>query len=271
VNVQLQSAPYRVMVPPMRRGMGQTVTTGGGGGVAALAGGALSSASAVTAAVMIAAGVSGPAAPLVAALGAVLGPLIAKFNGCGQTCIVATSDVNAVGTQMTAAFEQYMEAPVHYASAQQAFLILFNTLMQQLQQACSNPALGTAGQNCIADNSPNACQWKASPGGWSQGANGWTYTYWGAAGSGNSCWNPYTGIYDMVANDPTVVPDGTAVSGGTPTVGTNSTTFAAPVAATGTTTASTGVSLPNLTSLLPTSTEGWLVLGAVALGLVLLL
>lgn len=260
------------MLPPMRRGMGQTVTTGGGGGVAALAGGALSSASAVTSAVLLAVGaVAPPIAALIAVLGATLGPLIAKFSGCGQTCIVATSDVNAVGTQMTAAFQQYMQAPVHYASAQQAFLILFNTLMQQLQQACSNPALGQAGQNCIADNSPNACQWKASPGGWSQGANGqWTYTYWGAAGSGNSCWNPYTGIYDMVANDPTVVPDGTAVSGGTPTVGTNSTTFATPVVATGSTT-SAGISLPNLTSLLPSSAEGWLVLGAVALGLVLLL
>jgi len=163
---------------------------------------------ATTAAFDVGALFAGPAAPIVAAIGNFLGPLIAKFNGCGQTCVEAANIANQIGTPMTQAFQAYMSAPVHYYSAQQTFLNLFNQLMAALNQACGNPALGTAGQNCIADNSPSACHWKAAPGGWTQNSDGsWTYTYWGAAGSGTSCWNPYVGIYDEVLNDPTVVPD----------------------------------------------------------------
>jgi hypothetical protein len=222
------AGPYRVMLPP-HRGMGEVSQ---GGSVAQLAGGALTAATSLTAGILAVIPGMQPVAALVASIGAVLGPLISKFSGCGQTCVVATSDVNQVGAAMTQAFQIYMSAPVHYASVQAAFLSQFDQLMAALQSACSNPSLGAAGQACIADNSPTACKWKASPGGWSQNSDGtWTYTYWGAAGSGNSCWNPYTGIRDMVANDPTVVPDGTAVSGGATTVGSNSTTFATPVAA----------------------------------------
>jgi hypothetical protein len=157
---------------------------------------------AVTAAFDVGALFAGPAAPIVAAIGNFLGPLIAKFNGCGQTCVEATQIANSVGTPMTQAFQAYMSADVHYYSAQQTFLNLFNQLMAALQKACSNPALGTAGQNCISDNSPNACHWKTSPGGWINGQ----FVYWGAAGSGDECWNPYL-MYQAVLNDPTVVPD----------------------------------------------------------------
>lgn len=262
MNVALkQSAAYRVMLPSHRRGMG---TTGGGGTTSQLAAGATSAAGSV---LITIAPFTGPAAPIIAAIGGIMmaaSKIIAEFNGCGETCIEATAVVNQVGSAMTQAFQTYMSAPIHYISTQQAFLSYFTQLMTQLQAACGNPSLGTAGQNCIADNSPNACKWKASPGGWSQNSDGtWKYTYWGAAGSGDSCWNPYTGIYDMVLNDPTVVPDGTATAGGTPSVGTNSTTFATPTPVPPTTQAA----LPNLTSLLPSSNEGWLVLAGVGLAL----
>ena len=167
---------------------------------------------------------------------------------------------------MTQAFQIYMSAPIHYQSVQTAFLNYFDQLMASFQQACSNPSLGAAGQACISDNSATACKWKASPGGWNQNSNGtWTYTYWGAAGSGDSCWNPYMGIRDVVASDPTVVPDGTAVSGGATTVGSDSTTFATPIAATPTASAS----LSNLFSGL--STTDLVIGGLIVLGLAMAL
>lgn len=157
---------------------------------------------AVTAAFDVGALFAGPAAPVVTAIGNFIGPLIARFNGCGQTCVEATQIANSVGTPMTQAFHAYMDAPLHYYSSQQTFLNLYNQLMTALRNACSNPQLGQAGQNCIADNSPNACHWKTSPGGWINGE----FVWWGAAGSGNECWNPYL-MYQAVLQDPTVVPD----------------------------------------------------------------
>lgn len=224
----LATRPYRVMLP--RHGMGATVEVSQGGSIAQYAGGALQAGTSIAAAALLATGVGAPIAGLVAALGNVLGPLISRFSGCGQTCVIATQDVNQVGSAMTQAFNIYMSAPVHYQSVQAAFLQYFDQLMAALQQACGNPQLGAAGQACLSDNSPNACKWKSSPGGWTSNGDGtYTYTAAGPAGSGDTCWNPYTGIRDIVANDPTVVPDGTAVSGGAPVVGTNSTTYAAPV------------------------------------------
>jgi hypothetical protein len=211
-------------------GLGAAITNGS---AAQIAGSSVEAAGSVASSALTAVGVPAPIANLVSAIANILGPVISSFDGCGATCTQATAYANQAGAAMGSAFQTYMEAPVHYYSAQQIFLTLFNTIMSQLQTACSNPALGSAGRACIADNSPNACKWTASPGGWSQDVTGaWVYTYWGAAGSGTACWNPYTGIYDEVANDPTVVPDGTAVSGGPVTVGTNSTTFAAPVVVT---------------------------------------
>jgi hypothetical protein len=193
-------------------------------------GASVTAAADTAAAALLATGVGAPVAAVVAAVGNLLGPIIDKFSGCGSTCTQATAIANSIGTPMAQAFQAYMNAPVHYYSAQQSFLVLFNQLMTSLNNACSNPALGTAGKNCIADNSPTACQWKASPGGWSQNAAGqWTYTYWGAAGSGSACWNPYTGIYDEVLNDPTVVPDPVAGASTTPTAaGTTGSVSAAP-------------------------------------------
>jgi hypothetical protein len=172
----------------------------------------------------------GPAGPIVAAIGNALGSIISMFHGCGSTCTRATAIANQVGSAMTTAFNAYMNAPVHYYSTQQAFIAYFQQLMSALNQSCGNAALGQAGKNCISENSQSACQWKASPGGWSQNGDGtWRYTYWGANGSGGACWNPWTGIYNMVANDPTVVADGTVTSGGNPVQGSNYIDFATPI------------------------------------------
>lgn len=129
------------------------------------------------------------------------------FKGCGQTCVEATSIANQAGTIISQAFNAYMASPIHYASMQQAFLALFDSTTAAMDQACSDPSLGAAGQACISDRQRGSCKWKVNAFGWQQNNGVWTYIPAGAAGSGNTCWDPYVGIRDPVANDPTVVPD----------------------------------------------------------------
>lgn len=147
-------------------------------------------------------------AAIVAAIGNALGPVIAMFNGCGQTCVLATQDINQIGAAMTQAFHAYMDAPVHYESGRAAFISYFNQLIAAVKQACGNPQLGQAGRDCISENTdPSACHWKASPGGWNPpNSPNATYTWWGPSGSGTACWNPFVMLNDVI-NDPTVVPD----------------------------------------------------------------
>jgi len=153
------------------------------------------------------------AGPIAAAVVAVGMALANAFSGCGQTCVQATNIANQVEPLLDQNLQAYLSAPVHYASLQAAALNNFTTTWNALQQACSNPSLAAAGQRCITDRQAGACTWKASPGGWSQGSDGtWSYTPWGAAGSGSSCWNWFVGYHDPIANDPTVVPDPSPVT-----------------------------------------------------------
>lgn len=162
--------------------------------------GALTAASAVGVATGIGAAVVG-----LIAISKVIYDLV---QGCGETCIAASNIANQVGDQISQAMHLYMSQPVHYESMQTAYLNLFDTAWAQLQNMCSNPQLGSAGQACISDRQAGACKWTSSPGGWNQNPDGtWTYTWAGPAGSGTACWNYFNGMRDPVANDPTVVPD----------------------------------------------------------------
>lgn len=148
--------------------------------------------------------VAGPIAAGIAAIGLALANV---FSGCGQTCVEASNLANQAEPLLLQNLQAYMSAPVHYASMQAAALNNFNLTWTALEQACSNPQLGSAGQACIADRQQGGCHYKTSPGGWQQGPNGWTYVSPGAAGSGSTCWNWFVGYHDPIANDPTVVPD----------------------------------------------------------------
>jgi hypothetical protein len=142
------------------------------------------------------------------ALGALAQVLIKEFSGCGQSCIVASNDANKYEPYLQQNLQAYLSSPIHYASLQQAALNNFDTIWTALRTACSDPNLGQAGQRCISDRQPGACQWKASPGGWAQDSTGnWKYTAAGSSGSGDQCWNWFVGYRDPIANDPTVVPD----------------------------------------------------------------
>lgn len=173
---------------------------------AATAGGLLAGLSAMGA-LSPAFAIAGPIGAAVAALTSIGLAIANVFSGCGQTCIEATNIANQVGAYIDQAFYAYMNAPVHYASMQKAYLTLFDSTWAAMVKACSDPTLGAAGQRCISDRQAGSCAYQTSPGGWSQGPNGWTYTDYGANGSGTTCWNSFIGRRDPVANDPTVVPD----------------------------------------------------------------
>lgn len=126
------------------------------------------------------------------------------FKGCGQSCIQATSIVTQAQSILAQMLATYVGTPVRYASMQAQALAIFDQTWQSVLAACGNPQLGAAGQHCITDRQAGACTWKASPGSWNSDGS---YTSWGPAGSGTSCWNWFSGIRDMIANDPFVQPD----------------------------------------------------------------
>ncbi len=174
----------------------------------------------------------------IAGLAAIATVLIKDFSGCGQTCVIASQDANKYGDLMTQNLNAYLSSPIHYASLQTAALNNFDALWAVLSRACSDPSLGTAGQNCIGDRQQGACKWKSSPGGWSQVNGLWHYTAPGPAGSGDTCWNYFIGMRDPIANDPGVVPD--PVPGGS----NNVTTQVSTVSGTVTSVDSSSIPLP---------------------------
>jgi hypothetical protein len=164
------------------------------------------------------------------------------FKGCGQTCTEATSIANQADTLLAQNVDAYTSSSVRYQSMQTAALNTFDTTWAALQAACGQASLGQAGVNCINERASTGCQWKASQGGWNSDGS---FTPWGAAGSGDVCWNWFVGMRDPIANDPFVQPDPTSATAST----------------TATTTATTST----------TSDETLLLIGAAILAAVLLL
>lgn len=188
-----------------RRRLGVGTLTPGQNQIAGIA------ATAATTVTSILVGLSVIGGPVGAAIAGLVGIGIAVanlFGGCGQTCVAATHIADQAGALIDQAYNYYMNSPAHYVSMQQAYLTLFDGTWNALQHACSDPALGAAGQRCISDRARGSCAYKVAPFGWQQDANGkWTWVEAGANGSGDVCWNSFVGRRDPVANDPTVVPD----------------------------------------------------------------
>jgi len=164
-----------------RRGMGATTSEIAGSSFTT----ALTSAGGIMLAIP---GLQLPGA-IVAAIGAIGGPIISMFKGCGQTCVQATTYANQAATAIQQIKDTYFAQPVHYRSVQQAALQQIQQIFDALRQACGNPALGTAGQNCISERlvRGGTAPWCPNPG--HVGCD-WV-TSW----------------YDPIANDPNVVPD----------------------------------------------------------------
>ena len=147
----------------------------------------------IQAGVMAIAPFTGPAAPVVATIAGLIGPIAVLFKGCGQTCVQATQYANRAEDALKQILAYYRSQPIHYASVQKAALQAFDQTWAQLVQACSNPALGDPGRRCIAERQRGG----TAP--------------WCPSGTGCDWFILYR---DPIANDPAVVPD-PAPPGGT--------------------------------------------------------
>lgn len=136
---------------------------------------------------------TGPAAPFVAAAGAVVSLLSNMFHGCGITCTEATAIANQFETQFTQLKSQYFAQPIRYKSMQTAYLTAFDQMASQMYNACNNPALGAAGQRCISERLVKG------------GSAPWCPTHTGCD------W--ITTLRDPIANDSQVQPDPAPVQG----------------------------------------------------------
>lgn len=127
--------------------------------------------------------------PILAGIGAVMGPIAVMFKGCGQTCIQSSNFANQASSALDQLRAQYFAQPVHYESVQQATMQAVENILNWLNQACGSPALGPAGQKCISERlvRGGTAPWCPNPG--NTGCDYWT-TY-----------------YDPVAHDTSVVPD----------------------------------------------------------------
>jgi len=140
------------------------------------------------------------AGPIGAAVGAVLALLgiLGVGSGCGQSCIAASNDANAIEVALKANLQAFLSGQIDQATA----LANFQALWLQLQQACAQIG-GDAGKNCIADRQQGACHYQTSPGGWQQGSDGaWQYIAAGPNGSGTTCWNWDVGYREAIASAP---------------------------------------------------------------------
>lgn len=133
-----------------------------------------------------------------AAVAAVLlGLQLILNSGCGQTCIVTSNWANDAETKLRQLAKAYfaIKAP-RPQSVQQAAMQGFQDVWNYLYTQCSNPQLGTAGQNCTGDRKDGACKWKQT-------------ALLGIPGEPaiGECFNWWAEYYWPIANDPDVVPD----------------------------------------------------------------
>lgn len=137
--------------------------------------------------------VTGVAAPFVAAaagIASLVGAAFALFSGCGQTCVQASDYANQAENILNQIKSTYFGTQTPRAqSFQTATLQSIQQIFNWLQQVCSQPNLGSAGQRCISERlvQGGSAPWCPDPGG--VGCD-WITNY-----------------YVPIATDPNVVPD----------------------------------------------------------------
>jgi hypothetical protein len=136
---------------------------------------------------------------IVAAVGA-LTSLVGGLFRPDITKIEATRIVDQIEAQVLKPMRaswQALPANQKTVSMQAHYLNIFDQAWNAVSQACSNPALATAGQNCIADRAQGACH----------------YTVDGRTpGNPPDCGNWFVWYRDGIANDPNVIPDPSPIS-----------------------------------------------------------
>lgn len=76
---------------------------------------------------------------------------IEGLTGCGITCVQSSQYANQAESVLKQLYAAYFAQPVRTVAMQQAVLLQMQQSIAALKQACSDPKLGTAGQNCIKD------------------------------------------------------------------------------------------------------------------------
>ena len=152
--------------------------------------------------IMSAAPFAGPAAPVVAIVGAVVtvaGKIIQFVgwgDGCGQNCVLTSNWANQAEALLKQNCDAYFSSALRNQTTQQTALAAFDAIWAQLAKACGQSSLGTAGKNCTGDRERGACKWKQT------GESPWP----GGPKLGE-CWNWFSAYRDPIANDTGVVPD----------------------------------------------------------------
>lgn len=134
---------------------------------------------------------TGPAAPFIAAAAGIadlVGAAFKLFSGCGQSCVLSSQYADQAEAILNNLTQSYFATPIprpasFQANAEQSVQQILNWL----QQMCSNPQLGAAGQRCISERLVEG------------GTAPWCPTHTGCD------W--ITAYYRPIANDPNVVPD----------------------------------------------------------------
>jgi len=143
--------------------------------------------------IMALAPATGPAAPFVAAAGAIVSTMGQFFKGCGQTCVLASEAANKHGEAIQQIKSAYWALPTpRPRSAQLAALAAIDQVNQMLYQTCSDPGLADAGKRCISERlvEGGTAPWCPTP----------THT---------GC-DTITTVRNPIANDPNVYDDSAA-------------------------------------------------------------
>jgi hypothetical protein len=188
---------------PRYRGMGDASSASKNvaaiGGVTAGAATALAGALAASGA-----GVMGISAAALSAAVPFIGPalmgatLLVQYlvanSGCGITCVETSQWANQAADALQKVMDGYFALPAPRTQTQKALAVAnFQTIWQQLQQACGQPGTGNAGVRCISDRQQGACTWRQK----------YAPTYPGQPQIGE-CWNWFNGYLAPIQQDPVV-------------------------------------------------------------------
>jgi hypothetical protein len=200
-------APVRGIGQAQAPGTLSTVSTQIGSGLLATAGLVSQTAGPIAGAAVAAAG----------GIAELVGAVSKLFQGCGATCTEATTLVNQVEPYLIQNNQIYFTNPNRTTADQATAAATFQQIWATITstQGCGNPALGSAGQNCINERGPNAtgCTFGYTT------ANEYP-PYCSVPYPVGVCWNWFLAYYDPIIND--VPPGGvsTVATGTSSTSGT---------------------------------------------------
>lgn len=186
-------------------GLGATANSAGAAEGSTIAGAAGKTAGSVVGALTATGAIAGPVGAVIGAGIGLVTTLISSLianSGCGVTCVETSQWANQAEPLLLQNIQAYFAQPAPRSlSSQQAALANFDSVWQTLEQQCSQPGTGDAGQRCISDRQSGACTWK-------QSSTSPLLAYV-AAGEPNTgaCWNWFSGYRDPIANDPDVTDD----------------------------------------------------------------